>query len=226
MTVLEFIGEVDPWPKSLDVDEVERCKSRLLLQGRALRHGLRNTELEHILGRACTRGAAEWETRLLRHRPLGEPEREAAAASALTLARDAGDWLLVGEVLDAWSEAETSAHADLRAEIAAEYAARPPAVDHALLEVVDVYVTRLVQTSSARDARTLLRLTDDYENYGGSWRLLLARAAAYAACEEWAHARSTLLMACIAHPTSAFLPAIWHKWSATDGFRASDVARF
>ncbi len=83
--MMSFAFGVEPWPRTLEIPDVERHKSILIQQ--ALYARITQPRIVH---RTLARGALYWERWLLEKDP-GRREQE-RVVSGLELARDAGDW--------------------------------------------------------------------------------------------------------------------------------------
>lgn len=87
MSVLEFLGAILPWPASKRPEDIQICKSRLILQANGIHRAVGTDPWERMLAHACDRGAAEWEHWLLTNHDEPPEDRERTAHSALTLAQ-------------------------------------------------------------------------------------------------------------------------------------------
>lgn len=76
---------VQPWPRTLEKDDVEKHKNSLIQQALAARD-----VQPKIAARALARGALYWERWLLEKYP--DQREQERVLSGLELARDAGDW--------------------------------------------------------------------------------------------------------------------------------------
>lgn len=80
-----YAFDVEPWPCSLDIEDVERHKNQLLQKASNAQDAG-----EKLVARSIVRGALYWDHWLIEKAP-GQQHRE-RVISSLELARDAGDW--------------------------------------------------------------------------------------------------------------------------------------
>ncbi len=83
--MMSYIFGVDPWPRALEKNDVERHKSVLIQQALVARHSE-----PQLVARTLARGALYWERWLLEKDP--ERREQERVISGLELAHDAGDW--------------------------------------------------------------------------------------------------------------------------------------
>ena len=207
MSVLEFLGEILPWPASKRLEDIQLCKSRLILQADALRAAKAIDPWEGMIAHACDRGAAEWEHWLLANICEAPEERELTAHSALTLAQRSGDWLLVGQILQTW-QTIGERHKRFYRDAAKAYDNHWPAFKREIGEL-----ERLSSELNARPApgaaRALLSQTEFYSERGGVGLLLHWRAEAHEVLGEQAPSQRAEFAACIANPHEWRLAWTW-----------------
>ena len=212
MSVLEFLGEILPWPASKRLEDVQLCKSRLILQADALRAAIGGDPWEHMLAHACDRGAAEWEHWLLTNERELPEERELTAHSALTLAQRSGDWDLVGKILRTWKRIGED-HKRFYRDATRAHERHWPAFEREVTELQKL-ANALNERPDPNDARKLLSLTESYAERGGVGFLLHARADAQQALGEQARSQRTEFAACIANPHEWRLAWAWFTRTA------------
>jgi hypothetical protein len=212
MSVLEFLGEILPWPASKRPEDVQVCKSRLILQADALRAAICIDPWERMLAHACDRGAAEWEHWLLTNEREPPEERELTAHSALTLAQRSGDWGLVGKILGTW-KAIGRGHKRFYRDAMKAYERHWPASEREVGELARLAIA-LNERPDPDDARKLLSLTEFYAERGGAGLLLHARADAHQVLGEQERSQRAELAACIANPHEWRLAWTWFTRNA------------
>jgi hypothetical protein len=201
MSVLDFLGEIFPWPASRRLEDVLVCKGRLILQADALRAAVNASPWECMLAHACDRGAAAWEHWLLKYMHESPGERELTAHSAITLAQRSGDWLLVSQILDTWATLGERHRRFYRDGLQARR--RNWQTYERELNELGVLGSAVSQHADRRAARNLLSLTESYAARGGPGVALHARADAHQLLGEPVLAQRTEFAACIANP---------HEW--------------
>ncbi len=222
MSVLEFIGALEPWPASKCVEDVRAHKSRLLLQANALHAAVGDDAEERLLALACDHGAAVWEQWLLVHDGGTIQNKQRCAHSALTLAERSGDWGLVGEILTTWrglgpTHARFYREASQRYELARELFERTQARLWSLSDGVVIH-------GYLDAARTLLNETEA-DDVGLSRFSLYLRSFAHSALDELSLAFRDALAACLAMPVEEHFAKRWLALTANCGSSADDGNR-
>jgi tetratricopeptide (TPR) repeat protein len=213
VSVLEFLGEILPWPASKRSEDVQTCKSRLILQADALHAAIGADPCwDHVLAHACDRGAAEWEHWLLTKEHATPGERDLTAHSALTLARRSGDWALVGKILGTW-QTIGSHHKRFYRDAVKAYERHRPAFDQEWGDVAAL-AGALNERPDPDSARRLLSLTESYADRGGAGFVLHARADAHQALGDHLSSQHAEFAACIANPLEWRLAWMWFVRSA------------
>lgn len=206
MSAIQFLGDLEPWPAARDLATLRRHKSRLILQADAAHAMAAVDPMAGELAHACDRGAACWEIWILLNTDQSYVDRKACAHSAVSLARRAGDWALVGEVVEAWprlGEGHERFYRDARAEVRdRQDALRRTSEAHNLM-------ARRLAAGDVTVARQFLKDTEAYAVARGIASVLYFRAHALYITGDLEAARWASFAYCLAAPTSAFAASAW-----------------